>query len=113
MGFFDGLANLMADSAAKNLINQHIAKYGRLKSLFFKDGEIRASLVLNGLDDREVTVSCASVDIAEDGSKISLGDFSANVPCIEQALNDFCARTFEVSSRRAQLALVAVRKLLF
>lgn len=113
MGFFDGIANLMADSAAKNLINQHIARYGRLTSLFFTNGEIKASLVLNGLDDREITVSCASVDIAEDGSQVSLGDFRASLPCIEQALNDFCSRTFKVGSRRAQLALVAARKLLF
>lgn len=113
MGFFDGLANMMADSAAKNLINQHIAKYGKLTGLFFKDGQIRASLVLNGLEDKEISVSCASVAIAEDGSEISLGNFSANLPCIEQALNDFCTRTYKVESGRAQLALVAARKLLF
>lgn len=113
MGFFNGLANLMADSAAKNLINRHIARYGKITSLVFKNGEIQAALVLNGLDDREITISCASVDIAEDGSQVSLGDFRANVPCVEQALNDFCTRTFKVDSERAQLALVAARKLLF
>ena len=112
MGLFDGLASLMADSAGKNLINQHIAKYGRLTSLFIKDGQVRAGLLLNGLN-REISIACASVEIAEDGSQIRLGDFSANVPCIEQALNDFCARTFEVKSPRAQYALVALRKLLF
>ena len=112
MGLFDGLASMMAGSAGKNLINQHIAKYGRLTSLFIKDGQVRAGLLLNGLD-REISVSCASVDIAEDGSTIRLGDFSANVPCIEQALNDFCTRTFEVKSQRAQYALIALRKLLF
>ncbi|WP_165075150.1 MULTISPECIES: hypothetical protein [unclassified Desulfovibrio] len=113
MGFFDGLASMMADSAGKNLINQHIARYGKLKSLFVQDGEIRASLILNGLADHEITISCASVDIAEDGSKVSLGGFSSNVSCIEQALNDFCTRTFEVKSARAQFALMALRKLLF
>ena len=113
MGFFDGVASLMADSAGKNLINQHIAKYGRLKSLAVKDGEIRASLILNGLEDREIDVSCASVDIAADGSSVSLGDFRSSLPCVEQALNDFCTRTFEVRTPRAQYALVALRKLLF
>ena len=112
MGFFDGLASLMADSAGKNLINQHIAKYGRLTSLFIKDGQVRAGLLLNGLD-KEIAISCASVTIADDGSAVSLGDFSANVPCVEQALNDFCTRTFEVKSPRAQYALIALRKLLF
>lgn len=113
MGFFDSLASMMADSAGKNLINQHIAKYGKLKSLFLQDGEIKASLILNGLSDREIAISCGSVDIAEDGSQVRLGDFSSNVSCIEQALNDFCTRTFEVRSTRAQLALMAARKLLF
>lgn len=113
MGLKEIFANTLADSAAKNLINQHIAKYGRLRSLFFKDGQIRASLLLNGLDDREITISCASVEIAEDGSHISLGGFSSNLPCIEQALNDFCTRTFPVDSRGAQVALVGIRKLLF
>ena len=112
MGLFDGLASMMADSAGKNLINQHIAKYGRLTSLSIRDGQVRAGLLLNGLSE-EISVTCASVAIAEDGSTVSLGDFSANVPCVEQALNDFCARTFEVKSPRAQYALVALRKLLF
>lgn len=113
MGFFNGLANLMADSAAKNLINQRIANYGKLKSLFIKDGEIKASLLLNGLEEKEIFISCASVDIAEDGSRISLADFTANVPCIQQALNDFCTRSFSVNSRGAQAALIGARKLLF
>ena len=112
MGFFDGLATMMADTAGKNLINQHIARYGRLTSLCIKDGQVRAGLLLNGLD-QEISLACASVTIAEDGSTVSLGGFSANVPCIEQALNDFCTRTFEVRSTRAQYALIALRKLLF
>ncbi|MBD5626439.1 MAG: hypothetical protein HDQ90_02905 [Desulfovibrio sp.] len=112
MGFFDGLASMMTDSAGKNLINQHIAKYGRLTSLSIRDGQVRAGLLLNGID-QEIAVSCASVDIAEDGSTVRLGGFSANVPCVEQALNDFCTRTFEVKSPRAQYALTALRKLLF
>lgn len=113
MGLMEMLANKLADSKGKDYINQHIAKYGKLTSLFFKDGQVRASLLLNGLEDREITISCASVDIAEDGSAISLGDFSSNLPCIEQALNDFCTRTFPVDSKGAQVALVGVRKLLF
>ena len=113
MGIFDGLASLMADSAGKNLINQHIAKYGRLKSLSIQDGEIRASLLLNGLSDREVAITCATVEIAEDGSSICLGDFKSNVSCIEQALNDFRTRSFEVKSTPAQVALMGARKLLF
>lgn len=112
MGFFDGLASMMADSAGKNLINQHIARYGRLTSLSVKDGRVMAGLSLNGLN-QEIAITCASVEIAEDGSAVRLGDFSANVPCVEQALNDFCARTFEVKSTRAQYALTALRKLLF
>lgn len=113
MGIFDGLASMMADSAAKSLINKHIERYGKLKSLFIQNGEIKAGLILNGLSDREVAISCASVEIAEDGSSIRLGDFKSNVSCIEQALNDFCTRTFEVKSTPAQVALMGVRQLLF
>ena len=113
MGFFDGLASMMADSAAKSLINRHIERYGKLKSLIIQNGDIKASLLLNGLSDREVAISCASVEIAEDGSSVRLGDFSSNVSCIEQALNDFCTRTFEVTATPAQVALRGVRKLLF
>lgn len=111
MGLGEKFANILADSTGKSLINQHIAKYGKLKSLFLEDGQIRASLLLNGLEDREITISCASVEIAPDGSSISLGDFSSNLPCVEQALNDFCTRTFPVDSKGAQIALVGLRKL--
>ncbi|MDE7240366.1 hypothetical protein [Desulfovibrio sp.] len=107
------LANKLADSRGKDYINEHIAKYGKLKSLFFKDGQIRASLLLNGLEDREITISCASVNIAEDGSEISLAGFSSNLPCVEQALNDFCTRSFPVNSKGVQIALAGIRKLLF
>ena len=113
MGLMEMLANKFAGSQGKDYINQHIAKYGRLTSLFFKDGQVRAGLLLNGLDDREITISCASVHIAEDGSAISLGDFSSNLPCVEQALNDFCTRTFQVEPGRARTALIFLRKLLF
>ena len=113
MGFMEMIANKLADSQGKDYINQHIAKYGRLTSLFFKDGQIRASLLLNGLEDREITISCASVNIAEDGSAISLADFSSNLPCVEQALNDFCARTFQMKPGRARTGLIILRKLLF
>lgn len=113
MGLMEKLANTLADSAAKDHINKHIAKYGKLKSLFFKDGEVRASLLLNGLDDREITIACTSVDIAEDGSQVSLGGFRANLPCVEQALNDFCTRTFQVPAGGARIALIAARKALF
>lgn len=113
MGFMEKFASKLADSQGKEYINQHIAKYGKLTSLFFKDGQIRASLLLNGLEDREISISCASVDIAEDGSAISLGDFSSNVPCVEQALKDFCTRTFPVKPKSAQIILIGIRKLLF
>lgn len=113
MGIFDGIASMMTDSAAKSLINKRIERYGKLKSLFIQDGEIKASLILNGLSDREVAITCATVEIAEDGSSIRLGDFNSNVACIEQALNDFCTRSFEVKSTPAQVALMGVRKLLF
>ena len=109
MGLMEMLANKLADSKGKDYINQHIARYGKLTSLFFKDGLVRASLLLNGLEDREITISCASVD----SSTISLGNFSSNLPCVEQALNDFCTRTIPVDSKGAQVALVGIRKLLF
>ena len=113
MSLMEMLANKVADVKGKDYINQHIAKYGRLTSLIFKDGQVKAGLLLNGLEDREITISCASVDIAEDGSAVSLRDFSSNLPCVEQALNDFCTRTFPVNSRGAQIMLVGIRKLLF
>ncbi|MBD5418336.1 MAG: hypothetical protein HDR50_12010 [Desulfovibrio sp.] len=112
MAIFDTVASMMADSAGKTLINQHIGKYGKLKSLFFKDGKINASLILNGFDDKKIYISCASVKIADDGSEISLGDFSSNVPCIEQALNDFCTRTFLIKSTKAQYTMMIIKKLL-
>lgn len=113
MGLWEWAANALADVKGVDMINQHIAKYGRLKSLFLKDGQVRASLLLNGLDDREITIACTSVDIAKDGSEVSFGGFSANLPCVEQALNDFCTRTFQVPPGRARLALVIARKALF
>lgn len=113
MGLGEKIANVFADYKGVDMINQHIAKYGKLTSLFLKDGQVRASLLLNGLEDREITISCTSVDIAEDGSAVSLGGFSANLPWVEQALNDFCTRTFKVPAGGARLALAIARKTLF
>lgn len=113
MAFRDKLVSLASDSVGKEIINQYIAKYGKVKSLYLKDGKINVSLILNGFDDKEICISCASVDIAEDGSQIRLCDFRANVPCIEQALNDFCPSFFPVKSTKAQRFVVMAKKLLF
>lgn len=93
-------------------VENAIKRYGKVNGIALENGELRLTLALNGLD-REVEIRCSDIDIAEDGSSVRIGTFRSDLPCAEQALNDFATSPFTISHSGARAALVLFRKLMF
>jgi len=117
MGLFDKAADLLnkpidvaLNTVAKPMINKAVAGYGEVRTLKVEDKKLKATLVLAGLEDREIEVTCSDVYIAEDGSAIRLRNYSSNMPFAEKALNDFATDEYEVDNQPARAALMLLRK---
>ncbi len=106
----DKAATTALDAVGKEFFNKVIADYGRLKSLRFEERTLKATLVLHGLEDRDIELACTSVEISDDGSSVSLRGFTSNMPFAEKALNAFAARTYPVESAAVRAALLMLRK---
>ncbi len=106
----DKAATAALDAVGKEFFNRVIADYGRLKSLRIEERTLKATLVLHGLEDKDIELACASVVISEDGSAVTLKGFTSNMPFAEKALNAFAARTYSVESAATRAALLMVRK---
>ena len=111
------LTNFMARKTLAKLrdkvINPKIADIAKVKSLELKDGELHLVFTLNGLDNVDISVVCHKISISPEGDKITVSDFSSNMPFAENALNSFAAREYVIDEGpMAKLGLLAARKML-
>lgn len=102
MGLFDSVKKIgvqkILDTAAA-AINAKYGDIGLIQSVTLDDNVIKIILVLNGLEDVPLEAVCRSIKISEDGSKVELGDFTANKAFLANALNTFATGTFEVPDK--------------
>lgn len=96
----------------EKIVNANIEGIGVVREISFKDGKVHLALVLNGLEDREIGITCASVAIAPDGSSVTLGDFDSNMPFAKNALDRFASRKIDVPPGAARTALLLAKKAL-
>ena len=111
------LKNMLVDKTLNYLrekvINPKIADIAKVKAIEFKDGKLNLLLTLNGLDDVDINVTCNKVSISPDGDKISVSDFSSNMPFAENALNSFAAGEYKIDEgSMVKMGLLAARKML-
>lgn len=99
--------------ALRGRVNDAITRYGTITRVEVTDGRIRLYGHLLGMEDREVWAQAGKIVIARDGSRVSLADFTSNVPGIANALNDFAtARSIEIPEGFIRTAILLVRKML-
>lgn len=95
-GIKDKVAGVALDQIKERLINPKIADIARITKVSIESGKLYLIFVLKGLEDREMQVQCGAVSIAEDGSTVTLGNYTSNMAFLENALNQFAAKTFPV-----------------
>lgn len=108
----DKALNAALDSLVRDAANKAIADYGTLRRLQFEGGVLKGKVVLHGLEEREIDISCATVEISPNGTSIRLANFRSNLAFAEKALNNFAARSYTVTSPPLQKALQAIRAML-
>lgn len=85
---------------------------GIIKSIVWKDGKAQLRFALAGLEDREIDIICGKINISEDGSQVTAGDFSSNMPFMENILNRFASGSFTIKDKNTQAAILAAKTLL-
>lgn len=85
---------------------------GVIKQITFKDAKLNLTVILNGLENHEITVTCDDIGISPDGASLSIGSFASNMPFVENALNRFAPKIFAVPEGKAREALIAAKQAL-
>lgn len=98
------------NTVARPFLNKAITGYGEILTMKIENKTLKATLVLAGLEDKEIEVECSDVRIAQDGSSISLHDYRSNMPFAEKALNRFATDEYKVETPAVRTALVLIRK---
>lgn len=104
--------SMALNGVKEKVVNPNLEGIGVVKEISFRDKKLHLKLVLDGLEDKVIEISCSKVTIAPDGSSVGLSGFSSNMPFAENALNRFAPKAFSVPDGAGRIALVAARKVL-
>ncbi len=98
MGLFDSLnpIQIALDKVREHLINPQISKYGSVEKISYNDKRLYLTLKLLGLEDKPFEVSCGKIEIAGDCSSVRFGDFKANMPFLQNALDEYGSKSIPV-----------------
>ena len=75
------------DTISKNFMQG----IGRISDIHYKDKALTISVILEGLEDHEITAKCSSIAIAEGGTSVTLDLFESNMPFLQTVLNRYVA----------------------
>lgn len=116
MGFFDKFVDAggskILDSYGKDLANRFLTGIAAVKSVRLENKKPVAVITLEGMEERDIIIKVGMISINEEGTKLMLGDFSSDMPFVENALNRYAARTIEVKDPKVIMALKALSKVL-
>ena len=91
MSIFTAARDLAANTALAQclpLLNPLVRRYGTIHALTLDNGALCMDIQLLGLE-RHFNIRAGRVEVSPAGDSITLGDFSADAPFLENALNDF------------------------
>ena len=96
-----GLLSNMADATVTKILQgvkdslaeSFLQGVGRITHVSYKNKQLTLSVLLDGLDDHEITAVCRKISIGVDGDSITLSDFNSNMPFATTLLNRYLANT--------------------
>lgn len=110
MGLLSMATTVALKGVKDKLVNPNIEGIGVVKEISFRDRTLFLTVVLDGLEDRPIEISCSRLEIAPDGSSVTVHEFQSNMPFAQNALNRFAVRPFSVPEGGARMAVVAAKK---
>lgn len=69
---------------------------GVIREFSYKNGRLFLTIALEGLQDHPISIEAKDIEIAPDGSSITVKSLVSNMPFVHNALNRFASGTFEV-----------------
>lgn len=116
MGFFNKIVDAggskVLDSYGKDIANEFLKGIATVKSIKLENKKPVITITLEGMSDRDITICVGILSVNEEGTKIMLGDYSSDMPFIQNALNKYAVRTIDVGDPKMITALKAIRKVL-
>ncbi len=106
------ICNYALGKVKEKLMNPVLEGIGVVKEISWRDGSLFLTLVLEGLEDRPIDVRCSEIEIAPDGSALTIHKFESNMPFAQTALNRFGTRAIEIPEGNARFAVVTAKKTL-
>ncbi len=108
----DMAVNAFLEGKGKDLVNGKIGRYARVVRLYRKDGRYLAEVQLKGSSE-VLAVTMDSLAVNENCSSAKLGRFHANMPWLENLLQDYASgREIPIPEGPARLVIMPLKKFL-
>lgn len=93
-------------------MNPSLEGIGVIKEITLKDKQLHITMILEGLEDKPLTICASDIEIAPDGSSISINKYESNMPFAQNALARFVPNPLPIPEGSARTGVNAARKLL-
>ena len=108
--FKNAAATKALEGLKEKVLNPGFARFGQISRIAYENKRLTLGLLLKGLEDREIEVSCAGIRIADDGSSVTLYDYTSNVEFVTEAMNMFATRPIDVPDNSMVRSVVKTAK---
>ncbi len=98
-------ANKALNSLKEKYVDPNIEGIGKVKAISYQNKQLYLTVVLDGLENIDINVTCKDISIAKDNSSITIGSYTSNMPFAENALNRFARKPFDVPEGAARTVL--------
>lgn len=113
---FDAIKNkgiqLALNAINEKYIGPNLAGIGKITEIAYRDKKLFLTLQLDGMENRPAHICASDIKIEKDGSRISVGQFESDMAFIQNALNRFATRPFDIPEGAARIAVSGAAKLL-
>lgn len=104
--------NLALNSIKGIVVNPNIEGIGTVQEIKYADGKCHVKLLLNGLEDKPIDITCEDIKIGDDGSYVLIEKFTSNMPFVQNALNKFASQKFDIPEGSARFAVKSAKSIL-
>lgn len=96
----------------EKMINPQLAGIGTVEELSIRDKGVYLVVKLAGLEDRPIDVKCSDINIAEDGSSVTIGHCESEMPFVREAMARFLQnRKIDLPEGNARKSALTIKKL--
>lgn len=93
--------------ATEQTMDINLEGLGVVREFSYKNGRLCLTIALEGLEDHPISIEAKDIEIAPDGSSVTVKSLMSDMPFAHNALNRFARGTFEIpESGRAILKSV-------